>query len=170
MNRQISMLRYAIASLGFIAAIASQPTAASAQDLPALPKAIKDAGVIRIGVKCDSPPFGSSGPDGKPVGVEVEMAKKIGTYAFGSPDKAPQLRLETIAAAADARVPFTTGILIGIGETRAERLHALRAIRDLAERHDHVQEVIVQNFRAKPGTRMADAAAAGRMRIVRWPI
>lgn len=77
---------------------------------------------------------------------------------FGSPDKLPALRLATIEAAGAERVPFTTGILIGIGETRAERLHALRAIRDLAERHDHVQEVIVQNFRAKPGTRMAGAA------------
>src|SRR5262249_38597791 len=50
---------------------------------------------------------------------------------------------------------FTTGILIGIGETRPERLEALAAIRDLHERHGHVQEVIVQNFRAKPGTKMA---------------
>jgi FO synthase len=76
---------------------------------------------------------------------------------FGSPDKAPAARLATIAAAGEVRVPFTTGILIGIGETRAERLDALLAIRALAERHRHVQEVIVQNFRAKPGTRMADA-------------
>src|SRR5204863_249686 len=57
-----------------------------------------------------------------------------------------------------ARVPFTTGILIGIGETRAERIEALLAIRDLHERHGHIQEVIVQNFRAKPGTRMSGAA------------
>jgi FO synthase len=76
---------------------------------------------------------------------------------FGSPDKDPAVRLETIAAAGAACVPFTTGILIGIGETRADRLDALRAIRELASEHGHVQEVIVQNFRAKPGTRMADA-------------
>jgi FO synthase len=76
---------------------------------------------------------------------------------FGSPDKAPRLRLATIAAAGVERVPFTTGILIGIGETRAERLEALREIREVADRHGHVQEVIVQNFRAKPGTRMAEA-------------
>src|SRR2546423_2551272 len=76
---------------------------------------------------------------------------------FGSPDKAPRLRLETIAAAGEERVPFTTGILIGIGETRRERLDALCAIRDLSARYGHVQEVIVQNFRAKPGTRMARA-------------
>jgi FO synthase len=76
---------------------------------------------------------------------------------YGSPDKLPEARLETLRAAAAARVPFTTGILIGIGETRAERIEALIAIRELAERHGHVQEVIVQNFRAKPGTRMAAA-------------
>ena len=76
---------------------------------------------------------------------------------FGSPDKLPDRRLETIAAAGVERVPFTTGLLIGIGESRAERIDALLAIRELAKRHGHVQEVIVQNFRAKPGTRMADA-------------
>ena len=70
---------------------------------------------------------------------------------FGSPDKASRARLETLAAAGEERVPFTTGILIGIGETRAERIDALLAIRELAERYGHVQEVIVQNFRAKPG-------------------
>jgi FO synthase len=76
---------------------------------------------------------------------------------FGSPDKLPAARLETLRAAGEARVPFTTGILIGIGETRAERIDALLAIRDVAGRHGHIQEAIVQNFRAKPGTRMADA-------------
>jgi FO synthase len=73
---------------------------------------------------------------------------------FGSPDKLPAARLETLRFAGEARVPFTTGILIGIGETREERVDALRAI---AAAGPHVQEVIVQNFRAKPGTRMADA-------------
>src|SRR5256714_51471 len=76
---------------------------------------------------------------------------------FGSPDKAPALRLATITAAGEERVPFTTGILIGIGETRAERIDALLTIRDLDGRYGHVQEVIIQNFRAKAGTRMADA-------------
>ncbi len=76
---------------------------------------------------------------------------------FGSPDKLPARRLETLEAAGRARVPFTTGILIGIGETRAERVEALLAIRELGARFGHVQEVIVQNFRAKPGTRMASA-------------
>ena len=74
---------------------------------------------------------------------------------FGSPDKRPAARVATIEAAGLAAVPFTTGILIGIGETPAERLEALDAIRVLHERHGHVQEVIVQNFRAKPETKMA---------------
>ncbi|MBD0289814.1 MAG: bifunctional FO biosynthesis protein CofGH [Thermoleophilia bacterium] len=74
---------------------------------------------------------------------------------FGSPDKLPARRLETLEAAGELAIPFTTGILIGIGETRSERLDALHAIRRAHERHGHVQEVIVQNFRAKPGTKMA---------------
>jgi FO synthase len=74
---------------------------------------------------------------------------------YGSPDKLPARRLAAIAAAGQARVPFTTGLLIGIGETRAERIQALVAIRDLHRRYGHIQEVIIQNFRAKAGTRMA---------------
>ena len=74
---------------------------------------------------------------------------------FGSPDKVPARRLETLRLAGEAAVPFTTGILIGIGETRVERIESLLAIRQLGEESGHVQEVIVQNFRAKPGTRMA---------------
>jgi FO synthase len=91
------------------------------------------------------------------VETTAERLSVRGGPHFGSPDKAPALRLATIAAAGEARVPFTTGILIGIGETRPERIDALRAIRRLSERYGHVQEVIVQNFRAKPGTRMAAA-------------
>ena len=67
-----------------------------------------------------------------------------------APDKVPARRLKTIALAGKLAIPFTTGILIGIGETHAERVDALLAIRDLHERHGHIQEVIVQNFRAKP--------------------
>jgi FO synthase len=77
---------------------------------------------------------------------------------YGSPDKIPARRLETIALAGELSVPFTTGILIGIGETREERLESLEAIRALHDRYGHIQEVIIQNFRAKPGTKMADAA------------
>jgi FO synthase len=72
----------------------------------------------------------------------------------GAPDKTPARRLATLEAAGEARVPFTTGILVGIGETRAERLDALRAIAASHARHGHVQEVIVQNFLPKPGTAM----------------
>ena len=81
-----------------------------------------------------------------------------GGVHYGSPDKRPEARLETLRLAGELSVPFTTGILIGIGETRAERLEALFAIRDLHRRFGHVQEVIVQNFRAKPGTKRAGAA------------
>jgi FO synthase len=95
------------------------------------------------------------------MGIMLETASerlsRRGGPHFGSPDKLPARRLETIAAAGEERVPFTTGILIGIGETRAERLDALLAIRELAVRYGHVQEVIVQNFRAKRGTKMAHA-------------
>src|SRR5919106_4501867 len=71
------------------------------------------------------------------------------------PDKIPGRRLETIRLAGELAIPFTSGILIGIGETREERIDALLALRALGEKHGHVQEVIVQNFRAKPETRMA---------------
>ena len=74
---------------------------------------------------------------------------------WASPDKVPERRLETLEAAGRQAVPFTTGILIGIGETVAERVDTLLAIRDVHERYGHIQECIVQNFRAKPGTRMA---------------
>ena len=81
-----------------------------------------------------------------------------GGVHHGSPDKHPAIRLEVLRLAGEAQIPFTTGILIGIGETRAERLHALRAIAESHARYGHVQEVIIQNFRAKPRTKRADAA------------
>jgi FO synthase len=77
---------------------------------------------------------------------------------FGSPDKDPQVRLAMIEAAGRQKVPFTSGILIGIGETRRERIASLLALCDVHARHGQLQEVIVQNFRAKPGTRMAGYA------------
>jgi FO synthase len=67
-----------------------------------------------------------------------------------APDKPPSLRLKTIEEAGRLKIPFTTGILIGIGETLDERVDALFAIKELHERYGHIQEVIVQNFRAKP--------------------
>jgi FO synthase len=74
-----------------------------------------------------------------------------------APDKDPALRIKMIDEAGELRIPFTTGILIGIGETPAERALSLTAIRDTHERHGHIQEVIIQNFRAKPEIAMADA-------------
>ncbi|GAA3639059.1 bifunctional FO biosynthesis protein CofGH [Microbacterium awajiense] len=83
-----------------------------------------------------------------------------GQVHYGSPDKDPDVRLAVIEDAGRQRVPFTTGILVGIGETIADRAASLIALRDTHERHGHVQEVIVQNFRAKPRTAMQDAADA----------
>ena len=76
---------------------------------------------------------------------------------WGSPDKEPAVRLATLRAAGEQAVTFTTGLLIGIGETRRERLESLLAIRELHRRYGHIQEIIIQNFRAKPGTRMMNA-------------
>src|ERR687893_455860 len=75
---------------------------------------------------------------------------------FGSPDKEPAVRLRAITDAGRVGVPYTTGILIGIGENRTERAESLFAIRSAARAHGHVQEVIIQNFRAKPDTAMAN--------------
>ncbi len=72
------------------------------------------------------------------------------------PDKTPKARLRTLEVAGQGKVPFTTGLLIGIGETWAERVKALAAINDAHQRHGHIQEVIIQNFKAKPGIAMAD--------------
>ncbi|MCS7007620.1 MAG: 7,8-didemethyl-8-hydroxy-5-deazariboflavin synthase CofG, partial [Thermoleophilia bacterium] len=93
------------------------------------------------------------------MGIMLETtAARLGARGgphWASPDKEPARRLETIRLAGELRIPFTSGILVGIGETREERIDALLALRALGEEHGHLQEVIVQNFRAKPGTRMA---------------
>jgi FO synthase len=86
--------------------------------------------------------------------VSARLGERGGAH-FGSPDKDPQLRLAMIAAAGRQRVPFTSGILIGIGETRLERIESLLALKALHDEYGHLQEIIVQNFRAKPGTRFA---------------
>ena len=94
-------------------------------------------------------------------GIMLESASprlcERGGVHYGSPDKLPEVRLATLRRGGEARVPFTTGILIGIGETRRERIESLLAIREIHERYGHIQEIIVQNFRAKPGTKMAGA-------------
>lgn len=84
-----------------------------------------------------------------------------GEAHHGSPDKVPALRMASLEAAGRAAMPTTSGILVGIGETARERIEALVALRDLDRRHGHLQEVIVQNFCPKPGTKMAQAAEAG---------
>ena len=85
--------------------------------------------------------------------LAARLGEPGGPHA-GAPDKTPQRRLATLEAAGLAAIPFTTGILVGIGETRAERVEALVAIADAHARHGHVQEVIVQNFLPKAGTAM----------------
>ncbi|PCH60101.1 MAG: 7,8-didemethyl-8-hydroxy-5-deazariboflavin synthase [SAR86 cluster bacterium] len=95
------------------------------------------------------------------MGIMLESASsrlcEKGMPHYGSPDKDPAVRLETIDLAGQACVPFTSGILIGIGETRLERIESLLALRQLHQRHGHLQEIIVQNFRAKANTKMAQA-------------
>lgn len=95
------------------------------------------------------------------MGIMLESASarlcEKGQPHYGSPDKDPAQRLATIARAGEAKVPFTSGILIGIGETRLERVESLLALRELHQRYGHLQEVIIQNFRAKPDTKMAQA-------------
>lgn len=77
-----------------------------------------------------------------------------GQAHWKAPDKVPALRLKTLESAGKLKIPFTTGILVGIGETMEERIDSLLAIRDLHDSYGHIQEVLVQPFRAKPGTRM----------------
>ena len=92
--------------------------------------------------------------------VSPVLMKRGGPH-YGSPDKDPVARLETIRLAGEAKVPFTTGILIGIGETPDERRAALENIAELQARYGHIQEIIIQNFRAKTGTRMGGAPEPG---------
>jgi FO synthase len=95
------------------------------------------------------------------MGLMLETASERlsarGGAHFGSPDKLPAVRLATLAAAGELAIPMTSGLLIGIGETRRERIEALLALRALQDAHGHLQELIIQNFRAKPATRMARA-------------
>ncbi len=92
-------------------------------------------------------------------GMMVESLNPELACHAGAPDKAPDRRLATLEAAGQLAIPFTTGILVGIGESRSDRLEALEAIAASHRRHGHIQEVIVQNFLPKPGTAMHRAAA-----------
>ena len=95
-------------------------------------------------------------------GIMLELSSERlcqeGGVHYGSPDKHPAARLRVLSDAGELAVPFTTGILIGIGETRRERLESLLAIDGLHSRYGHIQEVIIQNFRAKAGTKSQHAA------------
>ena len=94
-------------------------------------------------------------------GLMLESASRRllepGKAHHGSPDKDPDVRLETVRMAGELEIPYTSGILIGIGETREERITSLLALRDLHDTYGHLQEIIIQNFRAKPGTGMEHA-------------
>src|SRR5450755_647361 len=101
--------------------------------------------------------------------LETTSARLLarGAAHDNAPDKDPAKRLRVIEDAGRQKIPFTTGILIGIGETMEERVDALIAIRDLHEKYGHVQEVIVQNFRAKSGTPMAHWPEPDRVDMLR---
>jgi FO synthase len=86
--------------------------------------------------------------------TSVRIWAERGGAHFGSPDKDPAVRLAVLEAAGRSKIPFTTGVLLGIGESPEERIEAILALRTVQERHGHLQEVIVQNFRAKGGTAM----------------
>jgi FO synthase subunit 1 len=94
------------------------------------------------------------------MGLMLETTAKIPAHA-SSKGKDPEIRLGMIEDAGKLRIPFTTGLLVGIGETMADREDSLLAIRDLHKRYGHIQEIIIQNFCPKPGTPMADYPVPG---------
>jgi len=89
------------------------------------------------------------------MGLMLECAAELPAHR-NSPGKDPRLRLEVIEIAGKLRIPFTTGLLIGVGETHEDRVLSLLAIRELHERYDHIQEIIIQPFAPKPNTPMAN--------------
>ena len=91
-----------------------------------------------------------------------------GAAHYYCPDKDPEVRLRMHAEAGELKIPFTSGILLGIGENDAERVDTLLAIRALDDRHRHIQEVIVQPFHPKPGTPMAGVAAISDDEVAGW--
>ncbi len=145
--------REALAKLGFTRTVEYLESAARAvlRDTPLLPHL--NAGVMGEDDLRRLRPVAVS------MGLMLESASERlcgrGGPHFGSPDKRPAARLATLRAAGRLSIPFTSGILVGIGETRRERIEALLALRDLHDEFGHLQDLIVQNFRAKPGTPMA---------------
>ncbi len=98
--------------------------------------------------------------------ISPRLRRRGGVHQW-APDKDPAVRMRMIDEAGELRIPFTTGILIGIGDTPAERAQSLLAIRASHERYGHIQEVIIQNFRAKPGIGMEDAPEPGALEMAR---
>ncbi|MHC1631920.1 MAG: 7,8-didemethyl-8-hydroxy-5-deazariboflavin synthase subunit CofG [Methanotrichaceae archaeon] len=88
------------------------------------------------------------------MGLMLETTAEVKAHR-NSPGKDPKIRIEAIAAAGELRIPFTTGILVGIGEAKKDRLKSLQVLADLHRTYDHIQEVIIQPFDPKPGTTMA---------------
>ena len=99
------------------------------------------------------------------MGLMLECAAELPVH-WDSPGKDPKLRLEVIEAAGKLRIPFTTGLLIGVGENPEDRAHSLLAIRELHERYDHIQEVIVQPFVPKPNTSMANCTGPSEAELL----
>jgi len=93
------------------------------------------------------------------MGLMLETTADIPAHR-GCPGKAPEVRIAMIEEAGQQKIPFTTGILIGIGETQTDREESLQVIADLHRRYDHIQEIIIQNFCPKPGTEMAQFPGA----------
>lgn len=91
------------------------------------------------------------------MGLMLETTAEVEAHR-SSPGKKPELRLLAIAAAGELKIPFTTGILVGIGETRSDRIESLQDLKEIHEVHGHIQEVIVQPFDPKPGTAMSHIA------------
>jgi FO synthase len=96
-----------------------------------------------------------------------QRLRERGGPHYNAPDKDPTLRLQMIHEAGELQIPFTTGILVGIGETRVERVTSLVAIRDAHSRFGHIQEIIIQNFRAKPTIRMATSPEPDTLEMAR---
>jgi 7,8-didemethyl-8-hydroxy-5-deazariboflavin synthase CofG subunit len=98
--------------------------------------------------------------------ISTRLRKRGGAHQW-APDKEPARRMRMLEEAGQLKIPFTTGILLGIGETTAERAQSLIAIRDVHRSHGHIQEVIIQNFRAKPDIPMANAPEPGEIEMAR---
>ena len=95
------------------------------------------------------------------MGLMLETTATVKAHEY-SPGKVPEVRIEMIETAGKLKIPFTTGLLLGIGENRYNRIESLNVIKDLHQRYHHIQEVIIQNFCPKPGTDMADIPGANR--------